>query len=438
MRDVIQFVALLILGAPPFALVLLTLARFSTKDLSEARIQQLTSWIFGVGMVGAIALACALLTLQSPRIIVDLGSVLSLRSYHFDLAMELTPTTLTLLILTFLLSTLVSSYSSRYLHRDPGFFRFYVLLILFAFGMELIVTAHSLTLLFAGWEFVGMTSAILIAFYNERRGPSRHGLRAYATYRATDIGLLLAVAILEYTVHSAEFERLGEVSLPPATMTLVAFLIIFGAMGKGGILPFTGWLPKAMEGPTPSSAIFYGALSVHASPYLLIRSMPLIERVPEGRVVIVVLGCLTAIYATAVGRTRADIKTALAYASCAQVALIWVEVGLGFEELALVHIVGHAVLRTWQLLRSPSILVDFAGTAQKRRASTSLGAWFYRHSLAEWHLDDVGKVLILRPIGRFLRLADALDSVLRRSLGAGDDRGGIERLSSSPEKEQDS
>ncbi len=431
MTDLVEFLALLILGAPIFALVLLTIARFASDELPEARITQLTASIFAVGLVGALALAGAFLTFQVPRVVVNIGTLLSFRSYHFDLALELTPTTLVLLVLTFLLSALVGSYSARYLHRDPGFFRFYILLVLFALGMELIVTAHSLTLLFAGWEFVGITSAILIAFYNERAGPSRHGLRAYATYRATDVGLFLAVAILEHTAHSAEFMRLGEIDLPPATLALVAFLILFGAMGKGAILPFTGWLPKAMEGPTPSSAIFYGALSVHASPYLLLRAMPLLERVPSARVMIVFLGLLTAVYATFVGRTRADIKTALAYGSASQVGLIWAEVGLGFTTLALVHIVGHGILRTWQLLRSPSILEDLTGTPRRTGLRLfRLPAWIYRQSVVEWHLDDLGKQLFFRPVGAVLRYLDGLDARVRTSLGAGDQHDRVRRVAS--------
>ncbi|HHH28635.1 MAG TPA: hypothetical protein ENK57_09865, partial [Polyangiaceae bacterium] len=200
----------MILGAPAFALVLLVMGHLALGSaLAERRIQQLTASVFGTGLLGALSLAASF-AWSSPsdrHIVVRLGSLLSLRGYHFDLELELTPLTLTFLVLTFALSALVGAYSARYLHRDPGFFRFYLLLVVFTLGMELIVTARSLTLLFAGWELVGLTSALLIAFYYRRLGPTRHGLRAYATYRATDVGLLLAVAILEHAAHSADFDR---------------------------------------------------------------------------------------------------------------------------------------------------------------------------------------------------------------------------------------
>jgi len=428
----VHLVVLLIVGAPLFALALLLMGHIALgKLLSERRIQQVTASVFGLGLLGTLLLMLSFAFSSERHVIVQIGSLLSLRGYHFDLAIELTPLTLAFLALTFALSALVGAYSARYLHRDSGFFRFYLLLVVFALGMELIVTARSLTLLFAGWELVGMTSALLIAFYYRRLGPTRHGLRAYATYRATDIGLLLAVAILEHAAHSADFDRLDSVALPASVQMLVALLIVFGAMGKGAIVPFTGWLPKAMEGPTPSSAIFYGALSIHASPYLLLRAAPLIERVPIARGAIIVLGALTFLHAMMVGRTRPDIKTALGYASVAQVALIWVEVGLGLYTLAIIHILGHAAVRTWQLLRAPSVLSDHAVRAARRRQAGwalsfgwwlpgRLEAWLYRASLDQWHFDSLARALIVAPVRAVLLWIDAGDRRARSWLGAED------------------
>lgn len=439
MNALVELLTAVVLAAPAFALLLLTVGHLALGDrLAERRIQQLTSSIFAVGLLGALALAVAFVAADVPHVVVRLGSLLSLRGYHFDVEMELTPTSLVLLVLDFLLCALVGAYSARYLHRDRGFFRFYLLLVLFALGMELIATAHSLTLLFAGWEFVGITSALLIAFYHRRYGPTRHGLRAYATYRLTDIGLFLAVAILEHAAHSADFDRLGDITMPQEQVTLVALLVVFGAMGKGAMVPFTGWLPKAMEGPTPSSAIFYGALSIHASPYLLLRAEPLLERVPVARLAVLVLGAVTAIHATTVGRTRPDIKTALGYASVAQVALIWMEVAMGWTTLALFHIVGHGVLRTWQLLRSPSVLRERAalarrsghlaltpGLAYERLLPAVLRGWLYRATLEQWYLDTAARTLLIAPIVWLLRRIDAIDVALRKALGADDVESGL-------------
>ncbi len=438
MIPLLDVLAVVILGAPAFALLLLVVAHLALGEgMAERRIQQVTAASFAVGLLGALALAALLALGDVPRVVVALGSLLSLRGYQFDLAMELRATTLLLLTLTFVLAGLVGVYSARYLHRDEGFFRFYLLLVVFAIGMERIATARSLTLLFAGWELVGLTSALLIAFYFRRPGPTRHGLRAYATYRATDVGLLLAVAILEHQGHTADFDRMAAVPLTEPWLATVAGLLILGAMGKGAVMPLSGWLPKAMEGPTPSSAIFYGALSVHASPYLLLRASPLLDRVPFAAPVIVGLGAFTALHATLVGRTRPDIKTALGYASVAQVGLIWVEVGLGWHKLALAHIVGHAALRTWHLLRSPSVLSErammrlrtgreswWSALGVERLMPQGARNWLYRVSLEGWYLDQAGRVLILNPLLALLHRLDAVDARWRDWLGA-EDRVGL-------------
>ena len=171
---------------------------------------------------------------------------------------------------------------------------------------------------------------------------------------------------------------------------------------------------------------------------MLLRAKPLLERAPVARVVVLGLGAITAIHATTVGRTRPDIKTALGYASVAQVALIWMEVAMGWTTLALFHIVGHGVLRTWQLLRSPSVLRERAalarrsghlaltpGLAYERLLPGSLRGWLYRATLEQWHLDTAARTLVIGPIGWVLRRLDSMDVALRRLLGAEDLEAGV-------------
>jgi NAD(P)H-quinone oxidoreductase subunit 5 len=138
----------------------------------------------------------------------------------------------------------------------------------------------------------------------------------------------------------------------------VSLLLVFAAMGKSGQVPFSNWLPRAMEGPTPSSAIFYGALSIHAGAYLLLRCEALLDAAWLARLALVLIGAGTAVHAALVGRVQTDLKSMLAYASMTQAGIIFVEIGLGFRIVALVHIVSHAILRSLQILRSPSALHD--------------------------------------------------------------------------------
>jgi NAD(P)H-quinone oxidoreductase subunit 5 len=139
----------------------------------------------------------------------------------------------------------------------------------------------------------------------------------------------------------------------------VGLLLLVAAAGKSALVPFSGWLPRAMEGPTASSAIFYGALSVHLGAYLLLRVSPLIAASPALSWIVVALGLLTAVYASLVERVQSDIKSVLAFASLTQVGLIVAEIGMCWYYLALIHLLGHACLRTLQLLRAPSLLRDY-------------------------------------------------------------------------------
>lgn len=404
---------------PGVALVVLVLAMLFSHRPDERRVHQMMAF----GMSGSLVLATLLLAALSagvvPPFVVDLGTLLAVRGYHFDLALSADVTGVLYLWLDILLCGVVGAFSAPYLHQDEGYHRFYLLLLAFSLGLAFVATGAGLDVVFAGWEVLGLTSALLIAFFYRRRAPVENGLRAYAVYRITDVGLLLSLVMLHHFVGSAELTRLDELSTVEAS--LIGALIIFGAMGKGAIVPFTPWLPRAMEGPTPSSAVFYGALSIHASPFLLIRTATLFDQAPWLQTVVVGLGSVTAVHASMVGRVQTDIKCSLGYASVAQVGVIWVWIGLGFQSLAMAHIVGHAILRTWQLLRAPSLLhdrhrlVQHLGTHIRATGRfwngitpRSLRRWLYRLALERWYLDDLWDGLVSRLVG-VLRALDSLD-----------------------------
>ncbi|MFM8707197.1 MAG: proton-conducting transporter membrane subunit, partial [Planctomycetia bacterium] len=240
-----------------------------------------------------------------------------------------------------------------------------LLLAVFGTGMNLMVLAGSIDVLFAGWELLGISSTLLIGFFFERGNAVRAAIRAFTTYRVCDVGLLAAAVLVHRAVGSGDFSRLfgenwphGVCLVPAATATIVSLLLVFAAMGKSAQVPFSGWLPLAMEGPTPSSAIFYGALSIHAGAYVLLRCESLLEQAWPARLVLIVIGLGTALHANVVGRVQTDLKSMLAYASMTQAGLIFAEIGFGWRVIPLVHVVSHAVLRSLQILRSPSALHD--------------------------------------------------------------------------------
>jgi NADH:ubiquinone oxidoreductase subunit 5 (subunit L)/multisubunit Na+/H+ antiporter MnhA subunit len=274
-------------------------------------------------------------------------------------------------------------FSANYLHRESGFVRFYVIVLVFAAGAQLLVLAGSLDLLFAGWELVGISSVLLVAFFHERAGPVRAAIRVLVTYRLCDVGLVLAAVLLHQSLHTTVFVDVFRAQQHPAAGAppmWIALALLFAAMGKSAQFPVGGWLPRAMEGPTASSAVFYGGLSVHAGVFLLVRSAPLYAHEPVAAGAIIVVGAVTAGVATLSGQVSPDAKSSLAYATIAQVGLMFVECGLGFPRIALLHLSTHALLRYYQFLQTPSVLER----ALERRAA--LGATVADESAARWEI----------------------------------------------------
>ena len=203
---------------------------------------------------------------------------------------------------------------------------------------------------------------------------------------------------------------------------IVAVLLVFAASGKSAQGPFCGWLVRAMEGPTPSSAVFYGAISVHAGAYLLLRIEPLLHYSPVATALVIFIGLTTAFLGTLVHRTCADAKTSLAYASQTQLGLIFAEIGFGWTTFAVVHLISHAVLRTLQFLRSPSMLRDYnrvhaaaggqidpTGEHYESLLPKKVQVWLYRIALGRGFYDAIVDRFIVAPAVAFARFLGVFD-----------------------------
>jgi NAD(P)H-quinone oxidoreductase subunit 5 len=270
-------------------------------------------------------------------------------------------------ILSFVICGTVGTFANRYMHRERGFNRFFMFYVLFLMGMVTTSLAGTIETLFFGWELVGLSSALLVAFYHERAAPVRNGLRVWVVYRISDAALLIASVLLHHLQGEGDFDRLlgtgmwpdGHITFQsPHAALAVGLLLLLAAAGKSAMVPFSGWLPRAMEGPTPSSAVFYGALSVHLGAFLLLRVSPILDQSVVLCIAVVTVGLCTAIYGAFAGQVQTDIKSVLSFASVTQVGIIVAEIGLGLRYIALVHILGHACVRTLQFLRAPSIQQD--------------------------------------------------------------------------------
>ncbi len=377
----------------------------------ERLVAQLTKACYALCTLGMAWLGVRMIVTGQTVVRASLGDWFTVEQYHFPLAFVLDRVAFPLVALTVILVGTVAAFSQSYLHRDEGYLRFFLLLNLFGFGALLLFTAATVDLIIGGWELVGLTSVLLIGFFQFREEPVYNALRVFLAYRVCDIGLLTGAALLHlYHVPSA-FAEWHTHEFSPAVATIIGLLLLLAAMGKAAQVPFSGWLPRAMEGPTPSSAIFYGALSIHAGAYLLLRAEPLLAASRVATAAVIAIGLLTALHGTLTGRVSADAKTALAYAALTQVGLIFVEIGFGFTRLALFHICSHAVARTLQFLRAPSMLHDHhrlhaaagghlgtTGAYYEQLLPAGFRAWLYRLALERGQHDTALERFIVAPV----------------------------------------
>ena len=257
---------------------------------------------------------------------------------------------------------LVARYSQYYMHREAGYKRFFNTLLFFYIGYTLTVLSGNIETLFVGWEFLGVSSFLLIAFYRDRYLPIKNAVKVFSIYRIGDVGVILAMWLSHHLWNeNVTFARLSDAAALHQTLSehsllgvFISVSILVTAVAKSAQFPFTSWLPRAMEGPTPSSAIFYGSLSVHLGVFLLLRTFPLWESQWSARWLIGLIGLTTAVVASGIARVQSSIKAQIAYGSASQIGLIFLELALGWTNLALFHFAGNAFLRTYQLLVSPS------------------------------------------------------------------------------------
>ncbi len=389
----------------------------------ERLLSKITGLTFSACVFALAILAWNLLSAGAPSIVVSFGNWFTVQEYHFPLVLMADRLSLPFLAMTVVLSGLIGQFSATYLHREAGFLRFFLLLHLFAFGSLLAFAAGSFDLLVGGWEMVGITSVLLIAFFQRRTAPVENGLRVFAIYRACDIGLLVGVFAMHRWAGTASFVS-GVPALTGPQAVIVCLLLLLAASGKAAQVPFSGWLPRAMEGPTPSSAIFYGAISIHAGAYLLLRVQPWLRQSRTASALVVAIGAATAIYGTIVGRASADAKTLLAFGSLTQVGVIFAEVGLGLRSIAVAHILGHAMVRTLQFLRAPSMLHDYhqmhsaiggeispTGQHLENLFPERAQVWLYRWALDRGHLDTILDRGVVDPLMRLSRLFAKLDGI---------------------------
>jgi NADH-quinone oxidoreductase subunit L len=292
----------------------------------------------------------------------------------FDLQMD--QLTVVMVLVVTGVGFLIHIYSTGYMSHEGGYYRFFAYMNLFMFFMLILVLAANYVLLFVGWEGVGLASYLLIGFYFLKKSASDAGKKAFIVNRIGDFGFMLGMFLLFRTFRSLDFQTLFEnvknSGMPHegwgviSTFTIASLLLFMGACGKSAQLPLYVWLPDAMEGPTPVSALIHAATMVTAGVYVVARSHLLFEHSETALVVVAVIGCATAFFAATIGLVQTDIKRVLAYSTVSQLGYMFLACGVGAFGAGIFHLMTHAFFKALLFLSAGSVIHAVGGEQDMR------------------------------------------------------------------------
>jgi NADH:ubiquinone oxidoreductase subunit 5 (subunit L)/multisubunit Na+/H+ antiporter MnhA subunit len=401
------------------AIALLHLAGPARGEAGERLTARLTMVAAGAAFLILLGLDASAL-LQGASGQASLGNWFSSGKLHIPLSFTLDGLSLGFGTLVGFIALVTLRFSVNYMHREAGFHRFFLGMNLFAGGMLLIVLAGNAALAFVGWELAGVSSWMLIGYAFERDTASGNAQRAFITNRVGDAGFLLGLSLAFFWMGGLNWSDMAAAAgrLPTLYAGLVALGFVIAALAKSAQVPFSPWIARALEGPTPSSAIFYGAVMVHAGVYLLVRLEPVLVQAPGVMALVALLGALTAVYGWLAGYVQTDVKSALLFATTAQVGLMFVAVGLGWFELAAWHAGLHAAWRAWQFLAAPSYMHLLHGPTPPAPAWLRRYPRLYTAALQRFWLEELADQFLTRPTQGLARDMRAIDeNVVSRLVG---------------------
>ncbi len=400
------------------AIGLIVLFGRSSGDAAEPLTSRLASGAVALALLHLLALDLIALNQAAPGQ-VHAGNWFSSGSFAVPLSFTLDALSLPIATLVAAIAFLTLRFSVNYMHREAGFHRFFLAMSLFSAGMLLIVLAGNAVLTFAGWELAGVSSFLLIGYAYERPTATGNALRAFVTNRIGDAGFILGITLAAVWLGTVEWSGITAPGrLETMTAGLLALGFVIAALAKSAQVPFSPWLGRALEGPTPSSAIFYGALMVHAGVYLTLRLEPLLIQAPAVMNLIAFIGLVTALYGYFSGLTQTDVKNTLIFATTTQVGLMFLECGLGLFTLAAWHLGLHATWRAYQLLASPSYM-HLIGQPARPAPNWLTGCQrLYTAALQRFWLEGLGDWLLVKPTQGLARdMRDLDDRVVSRLVG---------------------
>jgi len=298
-------------------------------------------------------------------------------SFRAGFDLQIDQLTVVMLMVVTGVGFLIHIYSTGYMAHESGYYRFFSYLNLFMFFMLVLVMAANYVLLFVGWEGVGLCSYLLIGFYFLKKSASDAGKKAFIVNRIGDFGFMLGMFLLFRTFHTLDFTTLFAAASNPAwgheawgqfgTFTIACLLLFMGATGKSAQLPLYVWLPDAMEGPTPVSALIHAATMVTAGVYVVARSHILFVHSETAMVVVAVVGCATAFFAASIGLVQTDIKRVLAYSTVSQLGYMFLACGVGAFSAGIFHLMTHAFFKALLFLAAGSVIHAMGGEQDMRK-----------------------------------------------------------------------
>ncbi|MGY1712925.1 NADH-quinone oxidoreductase subunit L [Geodermatophilus sp. SYSU D01106] len=332
--------------------------------------------LLGTATVVAAFVLALLCTVQlaglDERVVdVDLFTFVSAGSLDVEAGLLVDPLSATFMLLITGVGALIHVYSIGYMAHDPRRRRFFAYLNLFVAAMLLLVLGDNYVALYVGWEGVGLASYLLIAFWHDRPAAATAAKKAFVMNRVGDVGLAIAIFVMFAQLGTVSYEGVfgGVGALAGGTLTALGLLLLLGACGKSGQVPLQAWLPDAMEGPTPVSALIHAATMVTAGVYLIARSAPIYDLTPTARAVVLAVGAVTLLYGAIVGCAYDDIKKVLAYSTVSQIGYMFLAVGLGpvGYAAAIAHLLTHGFFKAGLFLGAGSVMHAMGDQVDMRR-----------------------------------------------------------------------
>jgi len=335
--------------------------------------KSLTGWIASLAVLGSFI--CSLIifngTNSGSSINIDLFDWIAFSNLNISFGFLLDPLTITMLLVVTGIGFLIHLYSIGYMHDDEGFTRFFTYLNLFIFFMLLLIMGNNYLVMFIGWEGVGLCSYLLIGFWFKNNAYNNAAKKAFVMNRVGDLGFLLGMFFMLFnfgTLDYAEVATQAASLTPNSTLIITITLLLFvGATGKSAQLPIYTWLPDAMAGPTPVSALIHAATMVTAGIYMIVRSNVLFALAPTTLNVILIVGVATSVFAAVIGLLQNDIKKVLAYSTVSQLGLMFAALGLGAFTSGMFHVVTHAFFKALLFLGSGSVIHALHGEQDIRK-----------------------------------------------------------------------